>query len=301
MLSPQAPSPHRAYFHVETKCCTHVPLIPNFLVGNLLADDDPAMAAGRASVEARVASGQAVWPIGLGRTAAQNALYRETLAPNETLFGRERSMRCPHYIAGDCGIWKHRPAMCATWFCKHERGAAGLGFWQSVRSLFEVVERALARWCVLEIAGDDDELLAHAFGDDTAAAWGSWTGRERELYRACADRVATLSWDQIVAICGVEVRGHQQLARHRREPGRPVPSRLRPAALRVLSLTEERCTTITYSPFDPIEMPRALFDVLSEFDGRPTDDVLAALQERGIELPLDVLRKLVDFAVLARA
>src|SRR5947209_14647397 len=45
------------FFDPRTKCCTYIPQLPNFLVGRILADDDPAFAAGRATVEARLRTG----------------------------------------------------------------------------------------------------------------------------------------------------------------------------------------------------------------------------------------------------
>src|SRR5687767_5199250 len=37
-------------FSPRVKCCTFQPSLPNFLVGRILSDEDPAMAAGRATV-----------------------------------------------------------------------------------------------------------------------------------------------------------------------------------------------------------------------------------------------------------
>ena len=42
------------FFHRDTKCCTYLPDLPNFLVGRILEDPDPALAPGRASVERRI-------------------------------------------------------------------------------------------------------------------------------------------------------------------------------------------------------------------------------------------------------
>ena len=74
---------------------------------------------------------------------------------------------------------------------------------------------------------------------------------------------------------------------------------MRPKGLKVLQMTEQRCTAVTYSPYDPIEMPRELFDALGAFDGRPTDEVVASLRDRGLGLDTALLHKLLDFAVLA--
>ena len=46
-------------------------------------------------------------------------------------------------------------------------------------------------------------------------------------------------------------------------------------------------------------MPNELWAALPRFDGRPTTEVLAELEEReGIELDEELLGKLVDFGVL---
>src|SRR5262245_29498225 len=52
--------PGSTLFNPESKCCTYLPRLPNYLVGMILADDDPAIAAGRRTVEVRVKAGLAV-------------------------------------------------------------------------------------------------------------------------------------------------------------------------------------------------------------------------------------------------
>src|SRR5215470_8438493 len=56
----------RIFFNPETKCCTYTPVLPNYLIGRILADDDPSFASGRATVEERLHAGIAVTPLGLG-------------------------------------------------------------------------------------------------------------------------------------------------------------------------------------------------------------------------------------------
>jgi hypothetical protein len=61
----------------------------------------------------------------------------------------------------------------------------------------------------------------------------------------------------------------------------------------------ERCRVVTYSAYDPLEMPKALADVLPRFDGRPPNRVLREIAaEAGLKINEAVLRKLVDFGVL---
>src|SRR6266498_5696232 len=61
------PARSEAFFNPQTKCCTYVPELPNYLVGQILSDDDPAFASGRATVEERLHLGVNVTPLGLGQ------------------------------------------------------------------------------------------------------------------------------------------------------------------------------------------------------------------------------------------
>ena len=132
MLAPvSGPAAGDLFFDPRSKCCTYVPALPNFLVGGILLDPTPESAAGRASVEARIVAGVGVTPAGLEQPPAHGLLYQS--APDA--FGRTLSMRCLHYRSetGTCGIWRHRPSVCTTWFCKYVRGAVGLRFWTALR------------------------------------------------------------------------------------------------------------------------------------------------------------------------
>ena len=56
---------------------------------------------------------------------------------------------------------------------------------------------------------------------------------------------------------------------------------------------------LTYSELDPIDLPSELMDVLGYFDGRPTEEALAAIEKaEGLTIEKDLLRQLVDFQVL---
>jgi len=83
------------FFNPDTKCCTYLPVLPNFLVGRMLADDSPEFARGRVTLETRLTAGVAVSSLGIGRDAAYDLLY---VTRGKSLFGQARSMRCPHYL-----------------------------------------------------------------------------------------------------------------------------------------------------------------------------------------------------------
>src|SRR5690606_32741885 len=76
-------------------------------------------------------------------------------------FGRDRSLLCAYFDEGRCTIWAHRESTCATWFCKHERGAAGKRLWRSVHALLGEIEVALSRWAV-RVLDPGEEAVALA-------------------------------------------------------------------------------------------------------------------------------------------
>jgi hypothetical protein len=321
MSPPTEEAPASAFFFTPaSKCCTYWPELPNFLVGRILADEDPALAAGRARVAASLQSINCT-PRALRAPAAWRLLYRER---GGDVFGRARALLCPYYLeeGGRCGIWRHREATCATWFCKHVRGAVGHRFWSDLNRLLGRVEEELAGWCLLELdpgpealrrcfavpgKPDSADPLDAAQIDGVAdpaerrALWGRWWGREREYFEECAARVAPLSWEEVAALCGPEVRAVAQLVRRAYADliTDEIPARLQVGSLRLIQLDPQQCRAETYRKYDPLEFPRRLLDALSYFDGGPTEAALRAVEDReGLRLHPSLVRKLVDFAVL---
>ncbi|HVM98668.1 MAG TPA: hypothetical protein VMT68_00520 [Caulobacteraceae bacterium] len=314
-----------AYFEPSLKCCTFMPRLPNFLVGAILADDaDAADAAGRESLLRRLGAREAVTPLGVDRSAAYGLLYDA----GEETFGKARGLVCPHFLAdtGRCGVWRHRNSVCATWFCKHERGQVGFQFWRSaLQRLLGVVERALAKWCVaeLDIGPDALEALAAspAWNNDSAPLtaraldggvderayarlWGRWRDREPEFFARSAALVAPLSWAEVSAIAGAEggmLATVTQLA-FQRLTAAAAPGRLVPAEFRIARAGPEATRVVAYSPYDPLDIPNVVLALLPAFDGRPTADVIADVEARtGFRLEPDLVRKLADFGVLKPA
>src|SRR5262245_21494174 len=317
MCLPDGQSGTGSFFNPTIKCCSYVPDIPNFLVGKILTDESDELARGRTTIDQRITAGIAVTPFGLRIPAPYQLLYRNT----QDFFGRAEGLRCPHYVAEDgrCGIWKHREATCATWFCKHVHGATGQTFWAAVRELLRAIERDLARWCVLDLVHDDHVLSALAAADqgeerlDAYALdgrsdpkahrerWGDWAGREREFFVEAARLVEPLRWNDVLEICGpaVGVRAAAVRDAHRQLTDRSVPKILRLGRYEVVQGSPDGATLRTYSDFDPLHVPQRLLDSLSLFDGRPTADACdAAARERGVVLTSTQLREFIDFRIL---
>jgi len=313
------PDPETVYFNPRVKCCTFVPVLPSFLVGRILRDRAPERAQGRASVEARIATGIGLTPLGLGRSPAQHV--------PDARFGHDEKYLCPHFVQQDgglCSIWQHREAVCTTFFCKFVRGAVGASFWSALRRLLEAIEQALAWQCVetLDVGAAAVSLLLGAAGDarhdtvtlrqdgtyaadDLRAIWGRWAGRERAFYEAAAGVVENLSWREIIERAGPQVRLRATLVREAharlRAPAIPMgPLRRSPFVATTLDPTTVRLTT--YSGMDPITIPQALLDVLVDFDGRAAAPAMEAIEaQHGLSIDADVVGRLVDFEVLVPA
>ena len=289
-------------FRSDAKCCTYVPALANFLVGAALRDMPPG--PGRAGLERRVADPGVCTPHGLDVSDDERQRY-QAIVTAET-FGRDPGLRCPHYIdeqGGLCGIWRHRNGVCATWFCKHDRGAAGQRFWQAVEALLAHVERELSHWCACQ-------LLYHgaasepASPDEGLGAWDTWVDRPGDYYVQTATLVNELEWPEIAVIAGAELGPLVERVKAAYTELQPRGSlvqlrRLVAGEVRVSHRGPESARLVTYSDSDPLEMPSALLEILPRFDGRPTDEVLAELASDGFVLTDDLVAQLVDFAVLA--
>jgi hypothetical protein len=316
------PSREAVWYSPATKCCTYLPRLWNFLVGPLLEDGSPEAAAGRTTVLARIDAGVAVTPLGLER----DRIYHLLWGPIGEGFGRAERMRCPHYIedGGLCGVWRWRESTCATWFCKHERGAVGKEFWERLHHALVICERAVSRWCVLEL--DPGERAIRALFPDlddrnprplTAPeydarpdperhrlVWGDWAGRELEFYRRSGALARKLPWKRVLGLGGVEAETAVLLLRrsYARLTSTDLPSRLRLAQLNLDHEPDGGAVVATYSDLDPLRLPAEVMGILPLFDGRPTRTVLQAVRRNHpIAIHRSLLRQLVDFGVLAEA
>ena len=317
MLAAEGASPNATHFHPVTKCCAYQPSFPNFLAGRILADADPQLQRGRETLEHRIRQRAGVSLCGIRSNSAFGLLYTHT--PN--VFGRAPALKCPHLAAdGGCGVWRHRPGVCATWFCKHVRGETGFRFWSLAAKLLREVEHDLELWCASRLSSSAGELkgleaevvnrpdVSELGGEiDWAAyssAWGAWIGREAEFYKVCAELVAPLAWDDVLAACGPRVGILAQLVRDAYEhlTSNAMPERLRLGSVQLAGMVNGKYLVVSYSNYDPLAMPAGLAGVLSYFDGRPVEDSLASiLAERNLRVGVPLVRKMLDFGILKAA
>jgi hypothetical protein len=312
MLPSPGSAPDATYFHPDTKCCAFQPHLPNYLAGMILSNFDASMAVGRAELEQRIARRVGVSPRWAGPGGVFGLLYRST--PN--VFGRAPGLRC-HFLSptGGCGIWKYRPGVCATWFCKYVRGNTGARFWRLTDRLLQNVEMELGLWCLAELnvglsegedalprsAPDVSELGGEINWAEYRKLWGTWAGREANFYRECARLVEPLGWEQVEQICGPRVRILRALVHdaYAHLGSDAIPERLRMGRVQFAGAQGGGYKIVSYSNYDPLLLPEKLARALPYFDGRPTEDALEAiLTEQGLRLQLGLVRRMVDFGVL---
>lgn len=288
----------RVVLRPDTKCCTDLPVLPNYVVGAILAEGTED---GRRTLAARMAT-EPVNPLAVGGVPGAPGNVGTSGAP------------CPHLVDGGCSIHAFRNAGCATWFCKHERGLYGQRAWRALQAVLRAVESRLALWCAQTLDAPPAVLQHLVAGsgtvpgltsDDSLPAEALWRGLpERDAwFRACHAQVATLDWSDVEALGDPALHLLAAVARAAWDRlDAPPPDALRPGIHQVVAMSAEGVLAETYSPTDPIGLPSLLLAVLHQFDGRPTARVLDQLaREQGLALDAAFLQELVDFNVLAPA
>ncbi len=314
---PTSPPRAVATFSPSVTCCTYIPTLSNVAVGRILLGDD--VLGGRSSVEARIGRHVAVTPLGLGWPHALSELYKDTQAH----FGRHEGLRCPHYVntdeGGRCGIWRDRNPTCATWFCKHERGAHGRRAWMAIRDLLGTVDALLA-WHAVEALGISDERRDHLVPRpgllrgydlvdghrgpptpaDRKAVWGRWYGREIAFYKECAQLVEGFSWDRIRRIAGRTLE--PPLAAVAKAIGALNIQQLPTAPVRGNITRHEHTAGTTlvsgYSTYDSLVLSVEQSQALNLFDGAPLALVRHRLRDAGLSIDDATLQQWLDSELL---
>jgi hypothetical protein len=302
-------------FQPDLKCCTYTPRLPNFLVGQILAADD--LPHGVAAVRARLEARAGVDPLGIGAAPVTGLIQEQAV----NVIGQGRALRCPYFVVedGSCGIWSYRNHLCSTWFCKHERGALGHAFWLSVKALLKSMEGDLAQWAARESglsASAQRQLMLEADLSANApldandvdgvvsdphysALWGEKRGDEEAFFKSCAERVGSLSWSEVLEICGPEIRSRLDVVKLAMEDlAKPIRN-LRIGSYQLVGVNADGISAVTYSSLDPIAIPQPILTILHLFDGSPADQIFEKIElEFGIRLHEELVSRLVDYRLL---
>ena len=301
-------------FRLPVKCCTYAPILPNYLVGQILSAE-PSDAPGRLTVLQRIDYQAGVTPLGLAQPPLYELTYR---AVDDRCFGRASPLQCPHLIAdqGTCGIWQHRNGVCSTWFCKHRKGAAGYYYWRDIEAMLTAVENELTVWSCQQLGLDTnslrrllafrkgrsaDRVAAELLGESATIArqlWGKWFQREVQFYAAAGQLVAQLSWDDVERIGGPEIQVRREFAKASMQLlfSEGLPDRVRPGKFSTTVTSDGTLLGATYSRNDAVLLTEAHLSVIRAAVAQPsTNELLAGgTDER-------VLRLLVEYGFLESA
>lgn len=317
----QAPPVGGVFFKRDLKCCTYHPTLPNFLVGAILADESPEMAEGRRRIKARIGSRIGVTPQWLSPPRKHRVLFE---ASRRSSFGRSKALLCPYFDAkagGVCTIWRHREAVCSTFFCKHDAGAVGDAFWMATKRWLGHVEVTLARHAaqsasahVTEPKVPPLELTIEDLEDrppndeEYASYWGEWVNREEEFYLDCHAYVSALGPDDLERMLEEDPgqKGRELLADVEAcndALGAPIAERLIPnPKMRIAKAVPPQTGVVvtTYSIFDSQGLTPDLFDVVNQFNVNETvAETRARLQfEHDVEIPDELLLSLQQHEIL---
>ena len=286
----------RYYYSKDTKCCTYMPDIPNYLVGALLADKQPALDEGRRRMRRQIANGVGVTPRGVGPSARYQLLYREA---SREAFGRSRFLRCPYLLeeTGGCGVWQFRAAVCSTWFCKYRAGEHGLVFWDTLRDWLGIVQHDLSTYVLLQLGIDEPWRKTDPKGKSGLSPedidevrdpkvyqryWGDWVGREEECFLEAFRIVQALTADDFERLLGVRQQAYvKKLERclkrvvSPRPPQRPLRN---PDLCRGPVVDGKIYVRVEQTWYS---LPEVAWRLLDYFDGnRDLADVLAEIDEK---------------------
>jgi hypothetical protein len=247
-------------FNPSTKCCTYIPVLPNFLVGGILQDDDAGFAESK-SLFQREGEKLIVSPAGV------EPPWHYWWHYYEKPFGEIERLRCPYYIESDgglCGIWKYRNSRCTTWFCKYDRGVFGLNFWSALSDLLVCVERKLSEWCIHEL----ELQIPKQPSGSAEAVWGNWCGREQDFYKQSFRKISGLSWPQVLEISGAEGSDLAQnvLAKFQMLTNSAIPFQLKRGKFTFEDLRDEVVRVWGYRTYDPIDLPDHVFEKIKSGD-----------------------------------
>ncbi|MBN1294726.1 MAG: hypothetical protein JXB48_23015 [Candidatus Latescibacteria bacterium] len=296
------------FFSPESKCCTHYPNLSNYIVGGLLDSTDPCYEDGRQRMRKQISSRIEVTPHGILRPKKYHFLLTHT---QYDYFGRSNWLICPYYdrVKGICTVRPYWNATCNTWFCKYTGGFDDRAFWLTLRKYLKSVEEVLTQYTLLTMGLDCSKIIKNipnsghltvAELDDKPLSWenyrslwGEWEGREEEFYRETFHIVKDLTlrdFERITGISHIIMLEELKKSYDTLMNNEPPYILKRNPKLQVKSSNEDFCTLIGYSPFDPVEIPRAIYEMLDLFDGdRTNDDVFALLLEKDKKIPTDDL------------
>ncbi len=292
-------------FSKESKCCTHYPNLPNYLIGALLEDESPELKTGKSRLLSELSRRVGTLPHGLFRPRKFAFLIRHS--PDS--FGRSNMLICPFYERDDgvCTLWPYRNGVCGTWFCKYIDGEDGRLFWLSLRKFLVHVEECLS-WHIMMKAGWPADTILYKQSHDAMLTsedmdekpikpclykklWHEYAGREEEWYRNSCRIMEDITPDKFLSIIGVTGRTLMDsvLSKQRVILAESIPGTLkRNPKLKVIDISNDSYTLAGYSAFDPVTLTKRMYRLLDSFnENQTTDEIIEQLIAQGMPVPAD--------------
>jgi hypothetical protein len=304
------------YFLSDAKCCTYFPQLPNYLVGAILADDSPDMALGKERIRERIKSRIGVTPHWLTRPHKMTLIMQSY----SNAFGRAKSLLCPYYDTSNpsnsCTIWRHREAVCMTYYCKYAGGQRGFDFWSALKAYLGYAQRQLARHAqvavaegVLEPVLQKNQLSVEDIEDlppkasDYMRWWGPWAVREEEFYVKCHDWLRSSRREVFQRSVDQTNEGQllvqALLAAHTKLQDKILPKSLVRNARMKEDHVGDKVVVTTYHRYDSFALDKDLYDVIGLFRANETLEAnLARLAKDGAELAPELIEYLFAAGVL---
>ncbi len=184
-----------------------------------------------------------------------------------------------------------------------------------MRNLLQAIERALSWHCLTTLQMDIEQVRAIIVGDVTRRAldefdlqrqmnvplqrsiWGRYLGREKEFFMACAKVVEPLSWNDVMAIAGADVRAMAAVVKHSFHSLPQLPPTLRRGQA-PLALGSDSVRVSSPGGYEHIDVPLAALTKLGRVEGKPVATAVSEMAADGIPITMELVLKLYNFNVL---
>jgi hypothetical protein len=303
-------------FSPESKCCTFIPRIPNYIAGAVFTDAETQ--PGRELLRNRIRGKRGIFPQGIYPDKKYRLLYEYG---RKNGFGKSSLLKCPYYIQGEfnCSLWKYRESICATWFCKYLGGEAGRDFWNGMRDFFKLIQEKMMEHAIRELGltvvppfGDDEQLSVEDLDDlpmhrlEYQRRWQQWEGREEEFYIRSIEIISRIGINDFNLILATEYPEQLKTLEEKYHRMVTIPDILHvnpeyifeevlpgKYRIRLSSILDRNDTAITYA----FDVPKSVIDSFRNREN--TDYVIDELSVKsGIQLGKDLVIALFQHGIL---
>lgn len=132
----------KIFYKPDLKCCTFYPFLPNYVVGAILSGKASVSSSALEQIQQKIQNREYSLPLGLVAPPRYQVPFNQR-KKNE--FGQREDWLCPYFDRENknCGIWRHRGAVCTSFYCKSSYGMRGLRYWDELSNYLTYVEMAL--------------------------------------------------------------------------------------------------------------------------------------------------------------